>query len=141
MLLDPGPEILHLRPCLLDRRSVEAGIEHIVNRVAVDGLFALPVQLQNPAAEGRLQEGRDRISRKPLRRLIDLFLQRPHDTELLSRRFGLGIRVAGVEKAAGEVGKGIAARELLQLRELGGAEPALKPREPFDSNTKGNGRW
>ena len=97
MLLDPGPEILHLRSCLFDRRTIEAGIKHVINRVAVDGLFGLPVQLQNPVAEGRLQERRDGISRKLLRRLIDLFLQRPHDAELFSCCLGLKVRVARVQ--------------------------------------------
>ena len=130
MVLDPRTEILHLRPRLLDRRGVEAGIEHVVDGVAVDGLLALPVQLQNSAAKGRLQERRDRVSRKPLRRLVDLFLQRLYDAELLSRCLGLSVGVAGVEKATGEIGNGLASRERLQLPELGGTQPALKPCEP-----------
>ena len=69
MLGDPGAEVLDLGLRLFHRRGVEAGIEHVVDGVAVDGLFVLLADFEDAAAERGLEEGRDGGLRELLGRL------------------------------------------------------------------------
>ncbi len=59
MLVDPGAEVLDLAPGLVHRRGVEAGVEHVVDGVPVDGLLVLLADFEDAAPQLRLQKRRD----------------------------------------------------------------------------------
>ena len=125
MRLDPVAQIRHFGLRLLDRRGVETGIEHVVNGVAIDGLFVLLPDLQDAPTERCLHEGRGGGSRQMRSDLGNLVFTRLPGSKPFLRGLDLSVGVAGIEQIVGKVRERLTARQVPQLGKLVRSELAL----------------
>ncbi|MGH8608310.1 MAG: hypothetical protein ACREX9_13115 [Gammaproteobacteria bacterium] len=108
--------------------------------MAVDGLLVLLADLQDAAAEGSLEEGRDAFLRQLFGSLLDLLFGRlAGDAGQFPGRLDLCVRVTGVQQRVREIGEGLAAREVLERGELRRAELALQSGEATGERGEGIG--
>ena len=97
----------------LESSALEAGTEHRVDRLTIDGLFVLCAHVQDSSAKRCFHKRRGGSLRKLFRGLLELLFVRRFRFEHLLRFVELCIGIASAHELADQVGQDLSPGKLL----------------------------